>query len=81
MDAPKSIGYNCIAKAETEDEISSLAHTIIYSSRDMSRFYGDLFWNEAGELLLTALLCFVRFYCETNEWTFSSGTWYRVSLR
>ncbi len=72
MDAQKSIGYNCIAKVETEDEISSLAHTIIYSSRDMSRFYGDLFWNESGELLLTALLCFVRFYCETNEWTFSS---------
>ena len=66
----KSAKYNPILKAETEDEIAELAHTIIFSNHGM--IAKDPYWDEAAETLLNALLSYLLIDCKREKCTFSS---------
>ena len=65
-----SITYNIISKAGTEDDIASLAHMIIFSNHDVIQT--DPFWDEAAELLLTAVLAYFRFHLPMKDRTFEN---------
>lgn len=70
-DPTYSIGYNCITHAKTDEDIMKLAHVITYSNHSKEHTK-DAFWDEAAELLLTALLAYLNNYCDPEERTFKS---------
>ena len=67
----ESVGYNCIRQASTDDDIAKLAHLIIYSNHKAQRNV-DPFWDEAAELLLTALLAYLKPDSESEMVTFKT---------
>ena len=68
MDHMKSIRYNILKKTGTEDDIATLAHTIVYSNHDVVQ--QDPYWDEGAKMLLTSILSYFRFHVPEEEWTF-----------
>ena len=71
-DPEKSSKYNCFYYIRKPKDILAIAHTIMYANNDSRCSRMDPFWDQAGELLLSAIIGYLWEFRPEEDWTFSS---------
>lgn len=72
-DDPKTCRYNLFQYIRSDQDVLKVAHMLTKSSDVGAWHYaGDPFWDDAGELLLVALIAYLRHSCKREDCTLES---------